>query len=223
VNSLDHGSKNRLTGRSAALFPGTSLRDRLARAVCRAGVLPRKELFEAWEVARRVRRHARGGRVVDLAAGHGLLAWAMLVLDDTSPEALCVDVREPPSAAKLAAVLGEEWPRLRGRVRYVEARVEDVSLTAGDVVVSAHACGGLTDLVIDRAVAAGAVVAVLPCCQEQPLGELAGLDAWVAPGLAVDLERVARLRRAGYHVRAQTIPEDVTPKNRLLIARPIGG
>lgn len=220
MTPLDHGSKNRLTDRSAALFAGPSLRDRLARAVCRAGVLPRKELFEAWEMARRVRRHVRGGRVVDLAAGHGLLAWTMLVLDDTSPEALCVDLREPSSAGKLAAALAAEWPRLHGRVSYVEAPLEQVALRATDVVVSAHACGGLTDVVIDRAVAAGAFVAVLPCCQERPRGDLAGVDAWVAPALAVDLERVLRLRHAGYHVRAQHIPEAVTPKNRLLVAEP---
>jgi hypothetical protein len=36
--------------------------------------VPRKELFETWEIARRARRRFRGGRVVDMAAGHGLLA-----------------------------------------------------------------------------------------------------------------------------------------------------
>ena len=41
---------------------GGSLFDRLGRAVCEAGCLPRKELYEAWEVARRVRRWCRGGR-----------------------------------------------------------------------------------------------------------------------------------------------------------------
>jgi hypothetical protein len=47
--------------------------DRVARVVCEADCLPRKELFESWEVARRTRRRFRGGRVVDLAAGHGLV------------------------------------------------------------------------------------------------------------------------------------------------------
>src|SRR5262245_16912447 len=65
-------SKTRLTERQVARFPGDGLFERVARAVCRAGCLPRKELFEAWEMARRIRRRFRGGRIVDLAAGHGL-------------------------------------------------------------------------------------------------------------------------------------------------------
>ena len=81
--AFSHGSKNRLTSHDLGRFEGDTLFDRIARVVCRIGLLPRKELFEAWEVARRTRRHCRGGRVVDVAGGHGLLAHIMLLLDDT--------------------------------------------------------------------------------------------------------------------------------------------
>ena len=84
--------------------------------MCHAGCLPRKELYEAWEVARRVRRLFRGGRVVDLAGGHGLLATIMLLLDDSSPGAIVIDTAIPDSAAKLAASLEAEWPKLSGRM-----------------------------------------------------------------------------------------------------------
>jgi hypothetical protein len=47
-------SKGRLTNRDLDRFPGASLFDRLGRAACQAGCLPRKELYEPWEVARRV-------------------------------------------------------------------------------------------------------------------------------------------------------------------------
>jgi hypothetical protein len=88
---MKRSSKNRLMPRHGDLFPDDTLFHRIARTVCRAGVLPRKELYEAWETARRVRRRFRGGRVVDLACGHGLLAQIMLILDQTSPLALAVD------------------------------------------------------------------------------------------------------------------------------------
>jgi hypothetical protein len=91
VVRFSRSSRGRLTDRDLARFPGDTLLDRVGRAVCHAGCLPRKELYEAWETARRVRRLFRGGRVVDLAAGHGLLAQLMLILDDTSPCALAVD------------------------------------------------------------------------------------------------------------------------------------
>ena len=63
-------------------------------------------------MAKRVRRLLRGGRVVDLGAGHGLLAHAMLLLDDSSPSAVAVDTALPPSMRKVHEVLVEAWPRL---------------------------------------------------------------------------------------------------------------
>ena len=99
--SFSHSSRGRLTDRDLDRFPGDSLFHRLARAACHAGCLPRKELYESWEVARRVRRLFRGGRVVDLGAGHGLLAQAMLILDDSSPSALAVDPALPASSGRV--------------------------------------------------------------------------------------------------------------------------
>src|SRR5688500_18652936 len=111
-------SKGRLTDRDLDRFPDASLFHRLARAVCHAGCLPRKELYEAWEMARRVRRLFRGGRIVDLAGGHGLLAQVLLILDNSSPQALIVDTTLPRSSTRLHEVLVEAWPRLAGRVAF---------------------------------------------------------------------------------------------------------
>ena len=119
-------SKTRLTVHDLDRFASGTLFHRVARAVCRAGCLPRKELFEAWEVARRTRRLFRGGRVVDLAAGHGMLAQIMLLLDDSSPEALIVDQTFPASSAKLHEVLLQAWPRLSGRVSFVAKALDEV-------------------------------------------------------------------------------------------------
>lgn len=214
------GRKDRLTEYDLGRFPGDTLFDRLARAVCRAGCLPRKELYEAWEVARRVRRRMRGGRVVDLAAGHGLLAHVLLLLDDTSPEAVAVDTAVPPCGRALHQALTEAWPRLEGRVTFVAGEIETVALGATDVVVSSHACGALTDVVLDRAAAAGARVAVLPCCHDVETCDAGSLTGWMAAPLAIDVRRAMRLEARGYRVRAERIPDDITPKNRLLLGEP---
>ncbi len=214
---MDRSSRNRLTESCVPLFGGATLFDAIARATCRAGCLPRKELFEAWEVARRVRRRFRGGRIIDLACGHGLLAQILLLLDNTSPEALAVDRNVPKSAATLHAALSAAWPRLQGRVHFLETDLQNVPLQRQDVVVSAHACGGLTDLILARAVEVGARVAVLPCCHDLDHGDLGGLEGWLDGPLAMDAARVARLRGHGYRVFTQLIPADITPKNRLLV------
>ena len=213
-------SRARLNRHDLGRFPGDTLFDRLGRAVCAAGCLPRKEFFETWEVARRVRRLFRGGRVVDLGGGHGLLAQAMLLLDNSSPNAVVVDTAPPPSGARVHAALVDVWPRLAGRVEFVASRLENVELQATDLVVSCHACGDLTDRVLDRAAAARARVAVLPCCHDLATCDWGSLAGWVDRPLAIDILRAVRLERQGYRVWTQTIPAAITPKNRLLLAAP---
>jgi hypothetical protein len=216
-------SRGRLTDRDADRFPGDTLFHRIARAVCHAGCLPRKELFEAWEMARRVRRLFRGGRIVDLGAGHGLLAHVMLLLDDSSPGALVVDKTLPRSSAKLHEVLVQAWPRLSGRVAFVASALDDIAILHTDVVVSSHACGALTDLVLDRAVAARARVAVLPCCHDLAIGDAGALTGWVDGPVAIDIVRAMHLEQKGYRIWTQAIPAEISPKNRLLLGAPLKG
>ena len=171
-------------------------------------------------MARRVRRLFRGGRIVDLGGGHGLLAQALLLLDDSSPTALVVDKALPPSTGRVREALVQVWPRLSGRIAFIASPLEHVEILGTDVVVSSHACGRLTDLVLERAVAARARVAVLPCCHNLAVcddGELAG---WIDTALAIDITRAMRLKQHGYRVWTQAIPADITPKNRLLLGAP---
>lgn len=214
-------AKTRLTRHDLDRFPSKSLFDRLARAVCEAGCLPRKELYEAWEVARRVRRLFRGGRVVDVAGGHGLLAHTMLLLDDSSPGGHVVDPSPPSSAPRLQEALTSAWPRLAGRVHWTAAALDAFRFEEGDVIVSSHACGSLTDFVLDHALAVHARVAVLPCCHDARTSDAGQLTGWVDPALAIDLLRAVRLKDNGYRVWTQTIPAAITPKNRLLIGEPL--
>lgn len=217
---FDPARRSTLTRHDLPRFAGSSLFDRLARVLCEAECLPRKELFESWEVARRTRRRFRGGRVVDLACGHGLVAQLMLLLDDSSGSAVAVDARLPPSAATVAAALATAWPRLAGRIELIEAPLAGVALAPDDVVVSAHACGALTDVVLTGALSARARVAVLPCCHDRDTCDAGGLGGWLDPALAIDVTRAARLVAHGYRVVTQTIPGTITPKNRLLLGEP---
>jgi hypothetical protein len=214
-------SRGRLTAYDLGRFPGDTLFHRLARAVCNAGCLPRKELFEAWETARRVRRLFRGGRVVDVAGGHGLLAHVMLLLDDSSREAVVVDTTLPRSSARLHQALIAAWPRLAGRITFMPCRVEDFALGPDDLVVSVHACGSLSDVVLQRAAAAHARVAVLPCCHRLDTHDDGSLTGWLDGAMAVDVVRALRLERQGYRIWTQTISDEITPKNRLLIGEPV--
>ena len=64
------------------------------------------------------------GPVVELAADHGLLAMNLIILDDTSKSALCVDIQQPPSHATLLAAMQRHWPRLEGPIAHLEDTLE---------------------------------------------------------------------------------------------------
>jgi len=219
-SAFDPSSRKKLTRRDLPRFPEATLFHKLARVLCAAECLPRRELFEAWAVARRARRKLRGGRILDVACGHGLVAWLMLLLDDTSPGAVATDIRLPPSAARVAQAVAEAWPRLAGRVALEQRAIADVTVAADDVVVATHACGALTDAVIDKVLAARARLAVLTCCHDEETCDAGGLRGWLDLETAVDATRAARLRAHGYGVHTQLIPRAITAQNRLLLAAP---
>ncbi len=90
-------------------------------------------------------------------------------------------------------------------------------MPAGSLVASVHACGLLTDQVLDLAITKRNRVAVLPCCHDLRLCDTGSLANWMDGPLAVDATRVARLRQAGYRVQTAEIPLEITPKNRLIM------
>ena len=112
------------------------------------------------------------------------------------------------------------WHRACDRLTYIEADLATASPAPGDVVVSVHACGALTDRVLDIALDARARVAVLPCCHDLKRCETGPWAPWMDGPLAVDVGRAARLHAHGYKVAAQRIPSEITPKNRLLLGWP---
>ena len=234
------GSRTKLRPRDVPVFQGAApqLFTEVATAVCDAKCLPRKELFEAWEVATRVDAKFPGvQRVADLAAGHGLLGYLLLILASSRGNlqrtAVCVDQRMPPSFDTLTDALSQRWPDLRDRMQYVEDDLANVETDPSVLVTSVHACGPLTDSVLERAVAGGAhAVAVMPCChslRKQPIPPVVGLDAQLlraradalgsAPD-AIDFARIEALRLCGYEVDEPSAEIDptVTPYNRLIIA-----
>ena len=171
--------------------------DKFATVICNAGVVARKEVFETWASALYIHYafistdDANGSsnsdriirRIVDVAAGHGLLAWALLLLSDEEERnkntkkknqqeqhpltVFCLDVQMPPSAELIHEAMIQQWPHLNDRFDYVEARLEQLVPHQSCLLASVHACGILSDMLISTAAKHQIPIALVPCCHSR--------------------------------------------------------
>jgi hypothetical protein len=116
-------------------------------------------------------------------------------------------------------------------LHYVEGGLGAVNATPGQLLVSIHACGTLSDAVLDCAVEGRAMVAVMPCChslRRQIVPPVPGLTAEVlkssaaaiGPAAAIDNARMEGLVARGYSVTEQYIDPAITPYNHVILAQP---
>ena len=128
--------------------------------------------------------------------------------------------RELESLSVTADMLVLLAPEGEPPIGFEQRALADVDISASDVVVATHACGALTDAVIDKVLGARARLAALPCCHDEETCDAGQLRGWLDVATAVDVTRAARLRAQGYEVHTQLIPRAITPQNRLLVAAP---
>ena len=203
------------------LFGGGGALDRLAHALIMARALPLKEVLEGFEFVTRARSRVRAPVVADLCCGHGLAGMLYGVLHRDVERVVLVDRVCPPSFAATLEALGSVARWLPDKVTYIESDLSRADLPPGAAVLGVHACGRRTDRVIDRALELRGPVAVLPCCHAKAgVPGPATLSDHLGPGCATDVARTWRLHAAGYTTRWDTIPEAITPKNRLVLGWP---
>jgi hypothetical protein len=207
-----------------AEFSGDNLFDDFARTVCESDCVPRKELFEAWAMALHVHDHfPESKRFADLASGHGLLSWALLLLNEERT-AICVDIRMPKSAEKLRKVFVKKWPSLEDRWDFVEGKLEDIEPSPSTLMVGVHCCGILSDRVVGLSIKGNSPLALVPCCHtskylsKNQKSEIKEFNFNLSDYL--DTRRQELLSEAGFAVVEGFIPEEFTPKNRIILAEP---
>lgn len=202
-------------------FHSNSLQDTLLQAIAVERLLPIKEVLESFEFFARIRKPTRANRVADLCCGHGLLGILFAIFEPKVDRVILVDKNEPDSRQKLIAIATRVAPWIAEKIenRVAPIGLDDDWIESGCAVVSAHACGSLSDLCIEIAIQSGGPLAILPCCYPRSACR-APLALQTALGLATafDIDRTYRLESANYRVRWAEIPLEITPMNRIIYA-----
>ncbi len=128
-----------------------------------------KELFETVEAYKRIGQAVyeqwRAGKVAcvyDLACGHGLLGL-LLAFRFPKLHVVCVDLERRPAFDHYLAAARELGIGF-DNVEYLESDFADVPLRPRSYVICLHACNEATKLALEKAAAAGACYAAMPCC-----------------------------------------------------------
>eukprot|EP00536_Pseudo-nitzschia_multiseries_P008792 jgi/Psemu1/288028/fgenesh1_pg.230_\ len=167
--------------------------------------------------------------------------------------AVCIDIDMPKSSETAAKIFFDDYPQFRddgsscssllssssphARWDYVEGPVEFIVPDPSTLLVGIHACGKLSDAIIDQAIRSNSQMALVPCCHSKKIltpsqkTDYAALVSNNHTGVGaripsytladfMDAYRTQRLIDAGYRVDEVMIPEEFTPKNRILLATP---
>ena len=217
-------------------FNGEQLPDKRARALARRECLDLKEFLESFEFfahvrQKRCRTHMTRGTVADLCCGHGFTGLLFAIFEPAVERVLLIDRMKPPSFLRIWEACVEVAPWIRDKVEFM---VLDLAVLAvaprrflppGTTVLAVHACGQATDICLEVVVQLWGAAAALPCChRKEVLGahdaRPAAMEEHLGRGLAQDIDRTYRMHQAGYDVRWEAIPPQITGKNRLLLCLP---
>ena len=204
-------------------FKSDSLQDKLIRALAVDNLLPIKEVLECFEYFHRIRKQTRATVIADLCCGHGLLGILYAVFERKVELVLLVDKTEPPSRMKVIKAIARVAP-------WIEAKVENKAckispnvdwLPKGTAIISAHACGTLSDLCIGMALVSKGPMAILPCCYpKQSCQAPDSLRYALGFETAFDIDRTYRLEEADFQTKWSYIPKAISPMNRIIQAKP---
>lgn len=202
-------------------FNSDSLQDKLVRELSNQQALSVKEILESFEFFERVRKHVRAPSLTDLCCGHGLTGILFALFERSVECVTLVDRQEPRSFEKIFHSAVRVGPWVADKVHHEVSTMKNVlkHIEPSTSIIAIHACGSLTDRCIDCALAIKAPVAVMPCCYSSEHGCRAPETIRLAfgPELARDIHRTYRLDHAGYLVKWDYIPKEITPKNRIIL------
>jgi hypothetical protein len=169
----------------------------------------------------------------DLCSGHGLTGMLFVACNpprgaNEIVRTVLVDRSKPQSHDILRKIISEVCPWVTtDSVQFVISSLENYASNTRELrgenistVISTHACGTLTDKILNYSVETKtSALAVMPCCYTGTDYDVPyGLRRMLGVSLSADVRRSFYLQDNEYHVDFATIPKAITPMNRIIVA-----
>ncbi|OEU14221.1 hypothetical protein FRACYDRAFT_240755 [Fragilariopsis cylindrus CCMP1102] len=154
----------------------------------------------------------------------------------SSISAVCIDLKMPKSSETVATVFKETFYNSNSTDEctesnldfwnYVEGPIEYIIPHSSTLLVGIHACGTLSDKIIDLALSSNSPLALVPCCHTKKQFTTDQKNDFTTQTQKysltdfIDNYRKQKLMDHGYTVHEVFIPSEFTPKNRVLLCIP---
>jgi len=165
------------------------------------------------------------GTIIDVCSGNGMNGFFWL-LQSAAENAIFVDPFHNSNFYALEEIFGRFDKELKQRYSYVPQKIEEYAYESTDstLVTAIHACGSLTDRVIEFALEHKFPFAVMPCCygyakEFLPLDKKI-LDSFPHKDECIDTARIMKVQAQDYAVYVRTISSKITQMNRIIIGIP---
>ncbi len=200
------------------------INEQIYKAVIEAGI-DEKEFYEAKEFFVKtkpifhqyfdLKQGEKLDYVIDFCSGNGLNGFFWL-LQQATDKVLFVDNKENSNFRKL-----ETFLNLDKHDYYLSPEFIQISKTK-TIVTAIHACGDLTDTLIDSAIKITKPYAVVPCCysENNTVVDKKFLEYFTTPCECIDIARILKTQNSNYKALVREISKYVTDKNRILIGLP---
>lgn len=172
--------------------------------------------------------------IYDLCSGHGLTG--MLYAACNPPKngqlikVVLVDLVKPPAHQVLLDLISQVCPWVQDSflVQFRADSLHNITFNCDvadddqiNIVISVHACGSLTDSILHKACNElnACAIASMPCCYTgTDKGVPYGIKRALGVAWCADIRRSLFLEENGYHTDFATIPRQITPLNRIILA-----
>ena len=182
-----------------------------------------KEVLESFEIYACIRKRVKRDKIADICCGHGLTGLLFAIFSEHVQEVLLWDHQQSNSAKTVYKLLVSEFPEIESKVSWRVSALDSPpkELKSDFALVAVHACGKLTDQCLDLALTGGNAIVVVPCCYTGTgKTEPYALKKSLGVSLSTDIGRTYRLENEDYRVEWDSIPPQITPMNRVILAHP---